>query len=239
MKFLLLITLITTQYVFALVTIAPVEIGDKPGLSSTIEAALETKRGNSDTDDYKASARTTYDSNESYVAWVEVSGAYGKANKEENTNKLFSHARYIRAITKETIRGELFLQLQNDEFKEIKSRALGGIGARFKLHGIWQNSRGFLGLGAFYEDIVYNNPLLNPSEQNIRANAYFAYSINFNKSASIAYTLYYQPKVNDFSDNVQSHEVELKLGIYKNLFFYWITTTHCCSGNFISKFNLF
>ncbi|MDT8338406.1 MAG: DUF481 domain-containing protein [Sulfurimonas sp.] len=217
MKFLLLVTLIITQHLFALVSITPVEIGDKPGFSSTIEAALETKRGNTDTDSYKASARTTYDSNESYVAWAEISGAYGKANGEENTNKLFSHARYIHAITKERVRGEGFLQLENDEFKHINSRALAGLGARFKLHDMLQNSRGYLGIGAFYEDIVYNNPLINPSEENIRANAYFAYSINFNANSSVAYTLYYQPKVNDFSDNVQSHEVELKLDIYKNL----------------------
>ncbi|MBE0514937.1 DUF481 domain-containing protein [Sulfurimonas sp.] len=217
MKFLLLVTLIITQHLFALVSIAPVEIGDKPGFSSTIEAALETKRGNTDTDSYKASARTTYDSNTTYVTWAEISGAYGKANGEENTNKLFSHARYIHAITEELIRGEGFLQLENDEFKHINSRALAGLGGRFKLKDIIQNSRGYLGLGAFYEDIVYNNPLINPSEENIRANAYFAYSINFNKSSSIAYTLYYQPKVKDFSDNVQSHEVELKLDIYKNL----------------------
>jgi hypothetical protein len=81
-----------------------------------------------------------------------------------------------------------------------------------------EDSRGYLGLGAFYEDITYNNPLINPSEENIRANAYFAYSINLNNDSSIAYTLYYQPKLNDFGDNVQSHEVELKLSIYKNLF---------------------
>ncbi len=195
MKFLLLITLIFAQHIFALVTITPVEIGDKSGFSSTIEAALETKRGNSDTDSYKASARTTYDSNKNYVTWAEVSGAYGKANGEENTNKLFSHARYIHAITKERVRGEGFLQLENDEFKHINSRALAGLGVRFKLQNMLQNSRGYLGLGAFYEDITYNNPLINPSEENIRANAYFAYSINLNNDSSIAYTLYYQPKL--------------------------------------------
>jgi len=218
MKSLLLITLLTIQHLFALVTITPVEIGDKPGFSSTVEAALETKRGNTDTDSYKASARVTYDSNTTYVSWAEISGAYGKANGEENTNKLFFHARYIHAITEESIRGETFLQLENDEFKNINSRALGGIGARFKLHGIVQNSRGYLGIGAFYEDIVYNDPLINPSEENIRANAYFAYSINLNPTSLLAYTLYYQPKVNDLGDNVQSHEVELKLNIYKDLF---------------------
>ncbi|HEY9202857.1 MAG TPA: DUF481 domain-containing protein [Sulfurimonas sp.] len=218
MKFLLLITLFSVHHLFALVTISPVEIGDKPGFSSTIEAALETKRGNSDTDSYKASARVTYDSNTTYVSWAEISGAYGKANGDENTNKLFSHARYIHAITKEIVRGEAFLQLENDEFKHINSRALAGIGGRFKLKDMIEDSRGYLGLGAFYEDISYNNPLINPSEENIRANAYFAYSINFSSDSSIAYTLYYQPKLNDFGDNVQSHEVELKLSIYKNLF---------------------
>lgn len=218
MKFLLLITLFTIHHLFALVTISPVEIGDKPCFSSTIEAALETKRGNSDTDSYKASARVTYDSNTTYVAWAEISGAYGKANGVENTNKLFSHARYIHALTEETIRSEVFLQLENDEFKNINSRALGGLGARFKLQDILQNSRGYLGIGAFYEDIVFDNPLINPSEENIRANAYFAYSINLNNDSSIAYTLYYQPKLNELSDNVQSHELELKLSLYKNLF---------------------
>lgn len=218
MKFLLLIALIAAQHLFALVTIAPVEIGDKPGFSSNIEASLETKRGNSDTDSYKASARVTYDSNATYVTWMEISGAYGKANNQENTNKLFSHARYIHALTQEIVRGEAFLQLQNDKFKNISSRAIAGLGARFKLQDIVQNSRGYLGLGAFYEDIEYNNPLVNPSEENIRANAYFAYSVNFSTDSSIAYTLYYQPKINDLSDNVQSHEVELKLSVYKNLF---------------------
>lgn len=218
MKFLLLITLITTQYVFALVSIAPVEIGDKPGFSSTIEAALETKRGNTDTDSYKASARTTYDSSQSYVTWAEVSGAYGKASGEENTNKLFLHARYIHAITDKTLRAEAFGQLQNDKFKQINSRALIGGGVRFKLFDLLQNGKGYFGIGAFYENIRYENELINPSEDNLRLNSYFAYSVDINKNSSIAYTLYYQPKIDRLNDDVQSHEAELKLSVYENVF---------------------
>ncbi len=218
MKIYLLITLITTQYLFALVSIAPVEIGDKPGFSSSIETSLETTRGNTDTDSYKASLRTTYDNNESYVAWAEISGAYGKASGEENTNKLFSHIRYIHAVTDETVRAEVFAQLQNDKFRQINRRTLGGAGLRFKLFDLLKNGKGYFGAGAFYENIKYENPLIDPSEDNTRVNSYFSYAIEFNKTSSAAYTLYYQPKVDDFSDNVQSHELELKLNVYKDLF---------------------
>ncbi|QHG92000.1 DUF481 domain-containing protein [Sulfurimonas sp. CVO] len=218
MKFYLLITLITTQYLFALVSIAPVEIGEKPGFSNSIETSLETTRGNTDTDSYKASLRTTYDNNTSYIVWAEVSGAYGKASGEENTNKLFSHIRYIHALTDETLRAELFAQLQNDKFRQINSRALGGAGLRFKLFDLLKNGKGYFGAGIFYENIRYENPIIDPTEDNVRVNSYFSYAIEFNKTSSAAYTLYYQPKVDDFSDNVQSHELELKLNIYQNLF---------------------
>lgn len=217
MKFLLILTLIITQHLFALVTIIPVEIGENPGFSSTIEAELETKKGNSDTDSYKASARVTYDSDERYVTWSEISGAYERANREENTNKLFLHTRYIHAITEKTIRYELFGQLQNDKFKEINSRALAGGGLRFRLFELFQNSKGYFGVGAFYENIRYENRPINPSEDNLRLNSYFAYSIDLTPTSSLAYTLYYQPKIDDISDDVQSHEIELKVDIYKNL----------------------
>lgn len=218
MKNLLLILFIFTQSLFGLVTIAPVEIGQKPGLSNTLEAALETTRGNSDTDNYKASFRTTYDNAYDHVAWAEISGAYGKANGQENTNKLFSHVRYIHALTEEIVRGEIFAQVQKDEFKRINSRVLGGGGVRFKIFDLLQNSKGYLGIGAFYENIRYKSSLLDPSENNLRVNSYFAYTIDLNENSSVAYTLYYQPKADDFNDNIQSHDIELKLNIYKDLF---------------------
>ena len=87
MKTPILITLLTAQSLFGLVSIIPVEIGKEIGLSNIAEASLETKRGNTDTDNYKASYRTTYDDGKNFVTWGEASGAYGKANGNENTNK--------------------------------------------------------------------------------------------------------------------------------------------------------
>ncbi|OHE07037.1 MAG: hypothetical protein A3G74_07035 [Sulfurimonas sp. RIFCSPLOWO2_12_FULL_34_6] len=218
MKTLLLTTLITTQSLFALVSIAPVEIGKKPGFSNSIEGALETTRGNTEKDSYKVSARTTYDNNIDYIAWAEASGAYSKSNGKEDTNKLFAHTRYMHSITDKTFMGEIFIQLQNDEFKRINNRILGGGGVRLELFNLLQRGKGYFGIGGFYENINYANSTINPSENNLRVNSYFAYAIDLSKTSSVAYALYYQPKASDFSDTIQSHELELKLCVYRDLF---------------------
>lgn len=218
MKTLILTTLITTQSLFALVSIAPVEIGKKPGFSNNIEGSLETARGNTEKDGYKVAARTTYDNGIDYLSWAEISGAYAKANGEENTNKLFAHTRYMHTLTDKTVMGEIFLQFQNDEFKRINNRLLGGGGVRFEIFDMLQKGKGFFGIGGYYENVNYANSSVNPSENNLRVNSYFAYKIDFSKTSAVAYTLYYQPKASDFSDHIESHELELKLGVYSDLF---------------------
>jgi len=150
MKLLILIAFITTQYLFALVSIAPVEIGEKIGISTKVEAGLETKRGNTDKDNYKASVRITYDNNTDYVAWTEVSGEYGKSNGVEDTSKAFAHLRYIHALTNnEKLRYELFAQLENDQFRQIKSRVLGGAGLRYKIFNSMEKGKDILVLADF------------------------------------------------------------------------------------------
>lgn len=219
MKKIILTAIVTTQYLFALVSIAPVEIGEKAGLSAKLEAGLETKRGNTDKDNYKASARLTYDNNSSCVIWGEISGEYGKSNGVEDTNKAFSHIRYIHALTNdENLRYELFAQLESDDFRQINSRVLGGAGLRYKVFNSVEKGKGYFGLGGFYEGIRYKNPLIDPAEDNARLNSYLAYTIGFNNKASFSTTLYYQPMIDDFSDYVQSSQLELKLNIFKELY---------------------
>jgi len=218
MKTPILITLLSAQSLFALVSIIPVEIGKEVGFSNIAEASLETTRGNTDTDSYKASYRSTYDNGENFVTWAEASGAYGKANGDENTNKVFAHARYIHAVTRESVRAEVFTQYQNDMFMNIKNKVLYGTGARFKILDEARDARGYLGLGVFHENISYRNPTINPSEKNVRLNSYFSYSIDLNNKTSVAYALYFQPKVDKISDNIQSHEVELKVNVYRDIF---------------------
>ncbi|WP_373001252.1 DUF481 domain-containing protein [Sulfurimonas sp.] len=219
MKKILLIGILTTQYLFALISIAPVELGEKPGLSGKFEAGLETKRGNTDKDNYKASFRITYDNNSSYATWGEFSGEYGESNYVKDTNKAFSHIRFIHSLTDdENLRYELFGQLESDEFRRINSRILGGAGLRYRMFNSPKNGKGFFGLGGFYEDIEYTNPQIDPSEDNARLNSYLAYSISIADMSAFSYVLYYQPKMDDYADYVFSNQLELKLNIIKRLF---------------------
>lgn len=218
MKTPILISLLATQSLFALVSIIPVEIGKNIGFSNIAEASLDTTRGNSDTDNYKASYRSTFDQGRDFVTWAEASGGYGKANGNENTNKLFAHARYIHAITPDSLRAEVFAQYQSDKFINIEDRFLYGIGTRFKTFDTNHDARAYIGLGAFYESITYTNELVNPIERNVRLNSYFAYSMDLNDKTSAAYTLYFQPKADDIADNIQSHEFELKVNVYRDMF---------------------
>ncbi len=216
MKTILVFLLLTTQYLFALISITPVEIGENPGLHTKINASLETKRGNTDRDNYKAGARLSYDNNKTYVTWGELSGEYGKSNSIENTNKLFMHIRYIHALTKENIRTELLGQVQNNKFKLIRERTLAGAGLRFKVFDTEQNAKGYFGIGGFYEHINYTSA--DPTENNIIMNTYLAYTRTFTNGALFTYTFYYQPMSSNFGDYIQSHKLQLKLNIYERLY---------------------
>ena len=218
MKTLLFILILTVQQLFALISIVPVEIGNSPGISGKIEAGLDTKRGNTVKDFYKTSAKVAYDNNSSFVSWIEVSGEYGKANGVEDTNKIFIHARHIHKLTKNILRAEFFVQSQEDRFKAIKQRRLAGAGLRFNLFENPIGGKGYFGIGGFYEYIKYLDTTLDPTEDNARLNTYFAYTIKFAEDSTLAYTLYYQPKFNEFSDHVISNKLELKLHIYLQLF---------------------
>lgn len=196
----------------AIITIAPAKIGAKPGWSGTIEGSFQTKRGNTDKDDYSAGIRVQYDNNSTYLIWSDFIGVYGKANDEENTNKTYAHVRYVHTMV-EHINWELFLQSETNKFTSVKKRRLGGGGLRFHYDG--ENIGDFyLGVGSYYETLDYTTDI-DPSEHNIRINTYIAYVKTFNHKHSISYVAYYQPRVDKFSDYITSQAVELKLNIYK------------------------
>lgn len=215
-KFVVLFLIILNQYLLAIVSKAPVEIGDKAGLHANVALSFETKRGNTHKDNYKASIKVSYDDNSSFVTWSELSGEYGEVNEVQDTNKLYLHLRHIHAITKEDIRSELFGQIEEDRFKLIKNRSLAGMGVRFKIFEIFKDARGYLGLGGFYEKVNYTT--LDAQETNIRLNSYFAYTTVFGDDSELTYSLYYQPKFDDFKDYAQSHKLQLQVHIYQALF---------------------
>ncbi len=217
MKKLLLLLLMVTQSLFALVSIVPVEIGSRDGLYGAFSTSLETKRGNTEKDNYKSALKATYDSNSSYVTWAELSGEYGEVSGVENTNKIYFHLRHIHAITEENLRFELFFQAQEDKFKLIKQRRLAGTGLRLKLFEVFEKGSGYIGLGGFYETVKYTTPN-DPKEDNIRLNSYFAYTIKLGDDSDLSYSLFYQPRYDKLNDYVTSHKLNTQFHIYKALY---------------------
>jgi putative salt-induced outer membrane protein YdiY len=217
MKYIVAILIITTQ-LLAVVSISPVEIGDNSGFSGGVELGLDTKRGNTHKDAYKASANINYDNNTSYVTWFRISGEYGKANDVEDTNKIYAHLRYIHSLSEDLLRYEVFLQAQEDKFKALNYRGVGGIGLRAKIFNTPIGGKGYFGLGAMYEEINYTDPSIDPDENNIRLNSYLAYSLKFTNNSSLVYTFYYQPVLDDFEDYVMTNDLELILEVYKKLY---------------------
>jgi putative salt-induced outer membrane protein YdiY len=214
----LLITILMMGQLFAVVSIKPVEIGDKAGFSGGVEFGLDTKRGNTHKDAYKASASINYDNNISYVTWLKISGEYGKANDVEDTNKKYTHLRYIHKLTEDNLRYEVFLQAQEDKFKALNYRGVGGVGLRAKIFNTPIGGKGYFGLGVLYEEIQYTDPSIDPNEYNVRLNSYLAYSLSFSKKSSLVYTLYYQPMIEEFEDYVMTNDLELILEVYKKLY---------------------
>ncbi|MEJ2467580.1 MAG: DUF481 domain-containing protein [Campylobacterales bacterium] len=203
----------------AVVVIKPREVGEKPGISGELSGAFETKRGNTDKDNYAASLDLQFDSNTSYVIWGVVRGEYGEANGVKNTNNLFSHLRHIHNVLGSNVALELFGQLEEDEFKSIRDRALGGAGMRWKVLNKGKDEWGglFVGLGAYYEYIGYSTDL-DPLERNGRLNGYLAYTLPFNSKGLFTAVAYYQPKIDDFNDYYLSASAQVDVNIYKQLF---------------------
>jgi putative salt-induced outer membrane protein YdiY len=211
----LLFVACATLPLYAIVTITPVNIEDYKGWNATIKGSFETKRGNSDVDNYSAGLRASYDNNTSYILWGDFSFSYAKASGETNTNKTYTHIRYIHTTPIQTINYELFVQLQTDTFTKIKKRFLSGAGLRYHLnHHTYGNL--YFGLGAFYENIDYTTQI-DPREQNIRLNSYVAYTKQFDKKSTFSYIGYYQPKIDNYHDYIVLNSAELEVVVYKKL----------------------
>ncbi len=209
---LLMLSIVSAQ---AVVTITPVDIGAKPGISGTLKGSFQTKRGNTDSDEYSAATRIAYDNNSSYVVWTDVSFSYAKASGAAYTNKTYAHIRYIHKLYKENLDWEAFVQSQTDKFTKIQKRLLSGIGLRY--HKVMQKYGSFyIGFGGFAEHIDYTTSI-DPSEDNTRANMYIAYKKAFAKNMKFSYIAYYQPKIDTLSDYILSNSVELKVKMYKQL----------------------
>lgn len=218
MRYFLIFSLFISTSLFALVSIAPVDIGSKPGVSGNVSGSFSSKSGNTQKDEYSLGMRLQYDQGSDYLTWGTFTYDYGKSNGTKNEDKIYAHLRYIHALDASgDWTWELFLQSEQDKFKDINERSLAGAGGRWRFMDSQEWGKGYAGMGGFAEKIDYSHTELNPNEQNSRLNSYVALTKSFISGSKVSYIGYFQPKFNETSDYVSSQSAELILPIVGQL----------------------
>ena len=215
---LLFLLFFTPSLLLAVLEIKPVEIGENPGFSGSLGLSLETRRGNTVKDVYKGDIKITYDNNKSAATWVQFTKYYAEANHQEYINRGTAHIRHVHDLREDFLCFEVFAQSQQDKFKSINDRVLGGVGLRWRENIGDHYGKIYLGLGAYAEYLNYLDESLDPTEHNKRLSSYIAYNIPFNDSSSLTYIGYFQPILDRFEDHYISQQLELKVLIYKQLY---------------------
>lgn len=218
MRSLLPFALFISTSLSALVTIAPVDIGSKPGFSGNISGSLSSKSGNTQKDDYSLGVLLQYDQGSDYVVWGTLTYDYGTSNGTKNEDKTYAHVRYIHALDeRQEWTGECFVQTEQDKFKDINARSLAGGGLRWRFLHSEEFGKGYVGADGLLEKINYAHPQINPNENNVRLNSYLAITQTFENKSKLSYLGYYQPKFEDFSDFVSLQTLEFIVPIYGKL----------------------
>ena len=131
--------------------------------------------------------------------WITIlSRDYAEVDRKVNTDETFLHLRHLRKHNPNWGR-EVFTQYQEDRFALLEQRILLGAGIRYTLTPTNEKLQAnHFGLGLFYETEKYVGTTEN--EYGTRLNAYWAFKNRLNDVATYTSTLYFQPKLNDLSD---------------------------------------
>jgi hypothetical protein len=140
---------------------------------------------------------------------------FAKAEGQNFLNDGFAHLRYNYEWNNHFVY-EAFTQIQYNERTNILFRGLMGTGVRLKLKG--GKNRFYLGLAYMFEQNQFNRDLI-PRQNNHRLSSYFSYNLNLGHLSRLVHTTYYQPILNDITNNRLSSEASLLFNFTKRLVF--------------------
>lgn len=222
-KTLQLLSFISTYLLFSTVSHAIVNMDalhfakEENSFAADLDFTVSGSSGNSDRTKTSMNGQFTWIAEKSINLAV-LGYQYGQSNNVKSVNKSFVHYRYIHQLNS-SMDLELFTQLEQNEFTRLSYRGLLGAGLRFSAFNT-SNHHSFLGLGAFYskERIEYIAGLTDDGiEKFTRANLYFLSKYKINSTLSFSNVLYYQPRLNKFSDFRALLESKFDVKISKNL----------------------
>lgn len=163
------------------------------GWSGNTEAALELRDGNSERQAIKLGARADWFDGED-TAFIVFGYDYGESKGIKDADSTFLHGRFIDAYSANTA-FEYYAQVEQNDFRRLSSRSIGGAGIRFTLSQPHQRMQHTLAAGAFHADeqIEALEPYPADSESGIFGNFYWVFKYEINERSALVNTLYWQP----------------------------------------------
>ena len=194
---------------------------DTPGFSIRNTTSLDFSSGN--TNEFEVGEQLRLDWNNSiqdYYAIVEYE--FKRANNQKTKNKGFIHLRSIRQLNRDKIMAEAFTQLEFDQFLQLQSRFLFGMGVRSDLVQLFSDSslnkplKLFVGIGLMHEGVHYTT---DPEiiVRHYRSTNYISLAMTLSEHAQFGFVTYYQPALEDFDDFRFSADMNLTVDVLKNL----------------------
>ena len=168
--------------------------------SAVMDFKVDGASGNSDTSNIALDTQLSW-IEDNYINLAIVGHKYGKNNNTVSTNKSFVHFRHIHKITT-SYDWEIFTQIEQNKFTRLIYRDLIGAGLR---HNAFNSDKhqAFFGAGAYYtKEKIEQTPGLTDdgTDTYFRANFYFLSKYKITPDISLTNAIYYQPRLNRFSD---------------------------------------
>lgn len=169
------------------------------GLHGRLDLTLSGDAGNSEHNQWRLGGRLLWQGPNRRQTLFIAHYAYGESRGTRNSNRAFVHLRHTWPLTSSTS-GEVFAQIEQDEFARLEHRGLAGGGLRWT-HGPKTIKQAF-GLGIFrsrerFKDIGLGD---RRSEQFWRANLYWHLQRPAGQGLTLSSTLYIQPRLGPMGD---------------------------------------
>ncbi len=205
------LTLISSN-AFAIVNVENVRVQKKEdGFSGQLELDASLQSGNTNNTRIGIGSRLQWI--RGYITdFMVLNSDYGESSGTRDINKAFLHGRHV-VQRNDKWAWELFGQVEQDEFRRLSFRGLGGIGLRNTLTESDKTAM-YLGLGGFYSTERLDD---NTTDNLLRANIYFVIKHALNQNTRFISTTYYQPATSELGDFRALEQAALSVAISEKL----------------------
>lgn len=186
---------------------------DEEGLAGKVALSANGDRGNVTTNGAEISSLLRLNHGK-YTEILALNYKYSQSRGVRNANKSYLHLRH-RYHLNEAWALEGFGQTQQDEFANLKVRALLGAGVRWsQKRDIWHF---YLGVGSFYEYEKLRKSASNAKLHFWRASTYMTTDYLLSEQVKLHETVYFQPVWSDMADFRVLNDTALKVSLTEHL----------------------